>query len=189
MTSDLSTLTFDQLVASSLTVGEKIGKVEPVFPRLGKAETLQKLGEAQEKFAAEMAGPKKQAAAAETAASSEESFIAPLVAEKLTIDDFVKLDLRVGEVRVAERIKGASKLLRLEIDLGVEVRQILAGIAEYYEPESLIGRKVVIIANLQPRKMRGIESNGMVLAASVGKEDRPALVSVPEGVPNGARLR
>lgn len=190
ITSDLSTLTFDQLVASSLTVGEKIGKVEPVFPRLGKAETLQKLVEAQEKFAAQMADAKKSAPATATAAAgSDENFIPPIVADKLTIDDFVKLDLRVGEVRVAERIKGASKLLRLEIDLGIEIRQILAGIAEYYEPEALIGRKVVIIANLQPRKMRGLESNGMVLAASVGKEDRPALVSVPDGVPNGARLR
>lgn len=188
-TSDLPSLTFDQLVATSLTASEKIGRVEPVFPRLGKAETLQKLNEAQEKFAAQLADTKKPAAPAAGAGGAEDNFVAPLVAEKLTIDDFVKLDLRVGEVRVAERIKGASKLLRLEIDIGVEVRQILAGIAEYYEAESLVGRKVVIIANLQPRKMRGLESNGMVLAASVGKEDRPALVSVPDGVPNGARLR
>jgi methionyl-tRNA synthetase len=190
LTSELPTLTFNNVVASPLAVGERIGKVEPVFPRLGKAETLQKLVEAQEKFAGQAAGTKKDAlAASSTNTPSDDGFVAPLLTDKLTIDDFAKLDLRVGEVRLAERIKGASKLLRLEIDLGVEVRQILAGIAEFYEPEALVGRKVVIIANLQPRKMRGLESNGMVLAASVGKEDRPALVSVPDGVPNGARLR
>jgi methionyl-tRNA synthetase len=92
-------------------------------------------------------------------------------------------------VLVAERVKGASKLLRLEIDIGTEVRQVLAGIAEHYEPEKLVGRKVVIVANLEPRKLRGLESNGMLLAASVGKEDRPVLVSFTEDVPNGARLR
>ncbi|MSO19276.1 MAG: methionine--tRNA ligase [Acidobacteria bacterium] len=196
LSSDLSALTFDQLVASSLDVGSKIGKVEPVFPRLIKAETLQKLSEAQEKFAAQLAAAKLAAASSPASpepASPEESFLAPLVAEKLTIDEFVKWDLRVGEVRVAERIKGASKLLRLEIDIGVEVRQVLAGIAEFYEPEQLIGRKVVILANLQPRKMRGLESNGMLLAASVGKEDRPVLMgfadNVFKDVPNGARLR
>jgi methionyl-tRNA synthetase len=107
----------------------------------------------------------------------------------LSIDDFVKWDLRVGEVCKAEKVKGASKLLRLEVDIGSEVRQVLAGIAEHYAPEALVGRKIVIVANLEPRKMRGLESNGMVLAASVGKEDRPVLVTLSDDVPNGARLR
>ena len=83
------------------------------------------------------------------------------------IDDFAKVDLRVAQILVAERVPKADKLLRLEVDLGYEKRQILAGIAQYYEPEKLIGRKIVIVANLAPRKMRGLESNGMLLAASL----------------------
>ena len=79
----------------------------------------------------------------------------------------LKVDLRVAQILVAERIPKADKLLRLEVDLGYEKRQILAGIAQYYEPEKLIGRKIVIVANLAPRKMRGLESNGMLLAASL----------------------
>ena len=85
---------------------------------------------------------------------------------KISIDDFAKVELRVAQVKTAERVKGADKLLRLEVDLGTEVRQLVAGIAEAYEPETLIGRKVVIVANLAPRKLRGLESNGMIVAAS-----------------------
>jgi methionyl-tRNA synthetase len=87
--------------------------------------------------------------------------------QHITIDDFAKVELRVAQILVAERIPKADKLLRLEVDLGYEKRQILAGIAQYYEPEKLIGRKIVIVANLAPRKMRGLESNGMLLAASL----------------------
>jgi methionyl-tRNA synthetase len=180
LTSDLSSITLDEIAASSLAVGEKIGKVEPVFPRLGKEETLQRLHQAQEQAAAALAPAPKA-----TPARPEVSEALP----RMPIDDFLKWELRVGEVLAAERVKGASKLLRLEIDIGAEVRQVLAGIAEYYEPEKLVGRKVAIVANLEPRKLRGLESNGMLLAASVGKEDRPVLVSFAEDVPNGARLR
>ncbi len=95
----------------------------------------------------------------------------------ITIDDFAKIELRVAQIKVAERIPKADKLLRLEVDLGYETRQILSGIAEHYTPESLIGRKIVIIANLAPRKMRGLESNGMLLAASLGEGDKPVLAS------------
>jgi methionyl-tRNA synthetase len=108
---------------------------------------------------------------------------------EITIDDFAKVDLRVARVLVAERVPKADKLLRLEVDLGYEKRQILAGIAQYYEPEKLIGRKVVIVANLAPRKMRGLESNGMIVAASVGDEGAPVLAGFLEDVPVGARLR
>src|SRR5205085_11495732 len=87
---------------------------------------------------------------------------------RISIDDFTKVELRVGQVKAAEKVKGADKLLRLEVDIGSEVRQIVAGIAEVYAPETLIGRKVVIVANLAPRRLRGIESNGMVVAASIG---------------------
>jgi methionyl-tRNA synthetase len=82
------------------------------------------------------------------------------------------VELRVAQILVAERVPKADKLLRLEVDLGYEKRQILAGIAQYYEPEKLIGRKIVIVANLAPRKMRGLESNGMLLAASLPKMAR-----------------
>ncbi|MGH9326595.1 MAG: methionine--tRNA ligase, partial [Terriglobia bacterium] len=89
----------------------------------------------------------------------------------------------------AESIPGATKLLRLEVDIGSEVRQVCAGIAEYYKPEELVGTKIVLVANLQPRKMRGVESNGMIVAASVGEQGKPVLVTFKEEVPNGSRLK
>jgi methionyl-tRNA synthetase len=107
----------------------------------------------------------------------------------ITIDDFVKVDLRVAQILVAERVPKADKLLRLEVDLGYEKRQILAGIAQHYEPEKLIGRKIVIVANLVPRKMRGLESNGMLLAASLQPDGSPVLAGFLEEVPLGARLK
>jgi methionyl-tRNA synthetase len=108
--------------------------------------------------------------------------------EKISIDDFAKIELRVGLVKLAERIPKADKLLRLEIDIGTEVRQVLAGIAEAYAPETLIGRKVVIVANLAPRKLRGMESNGMIVAASLD-DGKPVLAGFLEDVPVGARLK
>ncbi|HEX9002320.1 MAG TPA: methionine--tRNA ligase subunit beta, partial [Blastocatellia bacterium] len=106
------------------------------------------------------------------------------------IEDFLKVELRVGEIKTAERIPKADKLLRFTIDLGEAApRQILAGIAQYYEPENLIGRKVIVVANLAPRKLRGLESQGMILAASIGEEGRPILAGFLEEVPNGAKLK
>jgi methionyl-tRNA synthetase len=113
---------------------------------------------------------------------------APPQPAHITIDDFAKVELRVAQVLVAEPIPKADKLLRLEVDLGYEKRQILAGIAEHYEPEKLIGRKIVIVANLAPRKMRGLESNGMLLAASL-PDGAPVLAGFLEEVPLGARLK
>ena len=102
----------------------------------------------------------------------------------ISIDDFAKVDLRVAQIVVAERVPKTDKLLRLEVDLGPSFnpsrRQILAGIAEHYAPEALIGRKVVIVANLAPRKMRGLESQGMVVAASVGPDGAPVLAGFLE---------
>jgi methionyl-tRNA synthetase len=112
----------------------------------------------------------------------------PAEPQHITIDDFAKVELRVAQILVAERIPKADKLLRLEVDLGYEKRQILAGIAQYYEPEKLIGRKIVIVANLAPRKMRGLESNGMLLAASL-PDGAPVLAGFLEDVPLGARLK
>ena len=108
---------------------------------------------------------------------------------QIAIDDFVKVDLRVAKIVVAERIPKADKLLRLEVDLGYERRQILSGIAEWYTPEELIGRRIVVIANLAPRKMRGLESHGMLLAASAGEDGRPVLATFGEDIALGSRLK
>jgi methionyl-tRNA synthetase len=97
--------------------------------------------------------------------------------------------MRVGEVKAAERVPGASKLLKLMVDIGTEVRQLVAGLAEHYQPENLIGMKVVVVTNLQPRKLRGVESNGMIVAASTDERGRPVLVTFKEDVANGARLK
>jgi methionyl-tRNA synthetase len=131
------------------------------------------------------AQPGAQTPAAQAASSQPEG-----VASFITIEDFAKVEMRVGEVLTAERVPKSDKLLRFTIDLGeAQPRQILAGIAEYYEPEKLVGRKVVVVSNLKPRKLRGFESQGMVLAASVGEEGRPVLATFTEDVPNGARLK
>lgn len=112
------------------------------------------------------------------------------VATFITIEDFIKVELKVGQVLTAERVPKSDKLLRFTVDVGEpEPRQILAGIAEHYEPEKMVGRKLVIVSNLKPRKLRGFESQGMVLAASVGDEGRPVLATFAEDVPNGARLK
>ena len=95
--------------------------------------------------------------------------------------------VRVGLVKEAQRVPKSDKLLQLQIDLGTEVRQIVAGIAEYYAPEQVIGRRIVVIANLAPRKLRGVESNGMVLAAS--PEGRAVLLSVDGDVPPGTKVK
>jgi methionyl-tRNA synthetase len=111
------------------------------------------------------------------------------VSDRIAIDDFVKVDMRVGQVLSAEPVKGADKLLHLKVDIGEpHPRTIVAGIAEAYSATELIGRKVVIVANLQPRKLRGIESNGMIVAGSV-EGGKPVLAGFLEDVPIGARLK
>ena len=110
---------------------------------------------------------------------------------QITIDDFAKIELRVAQILVAERIPKADKLLRLEVDLGPDFprRQILSGIAEWYTPEDLIGRRIVVITNLAPRKMRGLESHGMLLAASHGENGKPVLATFGEDIALGSRLK
>ena len=109
-------------------------------------------------------------------------------AERLSFDEFLRLDLRVAKVLTAERVPKSKKLLKLWIDLGAEQRTLVAGIAEAYEPERLIGRTIVIVANLKAAKLMGIESNGMILAAS-GDDGRPLLLSVDDGATPGMRVR
>jgi methionyl-tRNA synthetase len=114
---------------------------------------------------------------------------APAPGAKITIDDFAKVELRVGVVKSAEKVQGADKLLKVMVDIGDEVRQVLAGIALAYAPEQLVGRKVVVVTNLAPRKMRGQESNGMLLAASDGADGKPVLVTFAEDIPAGAKVK
>jgi methionyl-tRNA synthetase len=191
---DIQKLPLGGLAWGQLPLGTKLGDVQPVFPRADKSaiERMQKMEEEQR------ATPVIEAAAATTATPGP-SRVAPIVPaaapaatprtnDKISIDDFSKIELRVGLVKVAERVPKADKLLRLEIDIGTEVRQVLAGIAETYAPETLIGRKVVIVANLAPRKLRGMESNGMIVAASL-EGGRPVLAGFLEDVPVGARLK
>jgi methionyl-tRNA synthetase len=155
------------------------GSASPAAARV--AETIAQQSSTQPAAVTEKATTTPAAPEAPTTASS--------TPQQITIDDFSKIDLRVAQILVAERIPKADKLLRLEVDLGYEKRQILAGIAEAYAPETLIGRKVVIVANLAPRKMRGLESNGMIVAASIGEKGQPVLAGFLEDVEIGARLK
>lgn len=107
--------------------------------------------------------------------------------QRISIEDFARIQMRVGQVVEAEKVAGSRKLVRLRVDIGAEIRQVVAGIAEAYEPAALLGKKVVIVANLKPARLMGIESNGMIVAASAG--DRPVLVTFTEEVPNGALLK
>jgi methionyl-tRNA synthetase len=196
----------DELEWGGLKPGTRVGKPEPIFPRLDKAATLAKLDEfaeadrnrdkPKEAFipvqtekkpeAAPATGPEQRIPSPQSPAPSPAPVAEP---QRISIEDFAKVDMRVGEVKAAERVPGATKLLKLLVDIGSEVRQVVAGIAEYYEPEKLIGMKVVLVTNLQPRKLRGVESNGMIVAASGGEQGRPVLVTFKEDVANGARLR
>jgi methionine--tRNA ligase beta chain len=104
----------------------------------------------------------------------------------MTIDEFKQVDLRVGKVITAERIEGSDKLLKLQVDIG-ESRQILSGIAKWYAPEDLVGKEVVIVANLEPRMMMGMESQGMLLAAH-GEEGEPIILIPAHEVPIGVKI-
>ena len=106
---------------------------------------------------------------------------------RISIEDFARIELRAGEVLEAERVPGSKKLIRMIVDLGNEKRQVVAGIARKYAPEALLRKKVILVANLQPARLMGVESNGMVLAAVAG--DEPILAGFQEDVPNGTRLR
>ena len=195
---DISKLDLRKLSWGQLPLHTKLGTVEAVFPRADKS-TIERMQQMEQESAAQSA----QAAVAENVEVTKPTEATPLstpvvatapaasapASSTITIDDFAKVELRVGQVKVAEKVKGADKLLRLEVDLGTEVRQIVAGIAKAYDPEKLIGRKVVIVANLAPRKLRGLESQGMIVAASLGDEGVPVLAGFLEDVPNGARLK
>ncbi|RKN84726.1 methionine--tRNA ligase [Paenibacillus ginsengarvi] len=172
-----------------LPAGTKVNKGDTLFPRLEVAPEIAYLIESMGGAAAPAAqaeqakgGGKEQAAQAAPAASPATEAL-----EEIGIDDFLKVELRVAQVLAAEPVKGADKLLKLQLDLGYEKRQVVSGIAKYYKPDELIGRKVIVVANLKPVKLRGELSQGMILAASEG--DSLTLASVAEDIPVGAIVK
>lgn len=216
LTEDFSKLDPRQLKWAELPVGTQIGEVKGLFPRLDKAKIMNEIkggGSIAEDPSERGTGPTAKESSAGSGqhateadavrgssptvkeVASQHATEADAVQNKsgdglIEITDFARIDLRVGEVRSAERIPKVDKLLLLTVDIGEEKpRQILAGIAQYYEPEQLVGRKIVVVANLKPRKLRGYESQGMLLAASVGDEGKPVIATFAEDVPNGARLK
>ncbi|MDQ3750305.1 MAG: methionine--tRNA ligase [Acidobacteriota bacterium] len=212
LSEDVSKMNPENLKYGELPSGTKIGETQAVFPRVDKTKILNKVNEQSTvnsqqstiggRQSAEPQSENQQVGKAEdetvekttteAANNDEQKTNEEIYVEKnfIAIEDFLKVEFRVGEIKVAERIPKADKLLRFEIDLGEEKpRQILAGLAEYYEPEKLIGRKVVVVANLKPRKMRGLESEGMICAASLEEGDTPAIATFLEDVKIGARLK
>jgi methionyl-tRNA synthetase len=135
------------------------------------------------------AGAPGAGASAGVGAGAAAAAAAPVPGAKIGIEDFAKVELRVGVVKSAEKVAGADKLLKVMVDIGDEVRQVLAGIAPSYAPEELVGRKVVVVTNLAPRKMRGVESNGMLLAASAGSDGKAVLCTFAEEIPAGAKVK
>ncbi|MBP3392412.1 MAG: methionine--tRNA ligase [Clostridia bacterium] len=152
-------------------VATAVEKGEALFPRIDMKTEM----EALEKLEAEM----KKAAAAPAAESEEPDNL-------ITIDDFAKVQMKVAVVLAAEKVEGADKLLKLQLDIGTETRQVVSGIAKQYTPEDMIGKKVVLITNLKPAKLRGIESQGMILAATKGK--KLTLVTIDGDIPAGAEI-
>jgi methionyl-tRNA synthetase len=184
----VSAVELDGLRWGQLTIGVPLGKPQTLFPRVEKSEAIERI----EAMANEELNPTiapTPVPAATPAGSGPAVAAAPAASEKIGIEDFAKVEMRVGQIKTAERIVGADKLLKLTVDIGTEIRQICAGIAQFYEPDSLIGRKVAVVTNLAPRKLRGVESNGMIIAASVGPEGRPVLAGFLEDVEVGARLK
>jgi len=211
---DIARLSLRDLEWGQLKLGTKLGTIEPVFPRADKSsiDAMQQMEQRRPAAGAPAAGDQRPQSAekppvAGSGARAGEPAAQPATGPsppapppvgasaaaggdgKITLEDFARVEMRVGQIKVAEPVKGADKLLRLEVDIGTEVRQVVAGIAQAYTPDSLIGRKVIIVTNLAPRKLRGVESNGMIVAATVGEKGSPVLAGFLEDVPVGARLK
>jgi len=185
------------LTWGGLRPGTKIGAISPIFPRADK-ELIVRMNDLEQSSQPATSTPSDAAQLPPTtppiaapAAAPTAPIAAPAAAPaQITIDDFIKIELRVAEIKIAERIPKSDKLLRLEVDLGpLGTRQVLAGIAEHYDPATLVGRRCIIVANLAPRKMRGLESHGMLLAASLGDGDKPAIATFLDDIALGARVR
>jgi methionyl-tRNA synthetase len=186
------------LKAGTLKAGARLGSIEPLFPRMElTVEELRAMAGSDDK-AGQPAAPNQGSpapapaapapASAPAAAAPAAAAPAPAGSDRITIDDFMKVDLRVAKVLTAEKVPNSRKLVKMTIDVGTEQRTLVAGIAEAYEPEQLIGRTVAIVFNLKPAKLMGIESNGMVLAASP-EGGKPMLVGFDQDVPPGTRIR
>lgn len=160
---------------ADITPGTKVGTATPIFPRLDVKEEV-----------AAIVDMMHQASAARVEEEEVEEADEDIRPET-TIDVFDQIELRVGEVVTAEKIKKAKKLLKLQVDMGKETRQIVSGIAQWYEPEDLVGRKVIVVANLKPVTLRGELSQGMVLAAE--KAGKLELATVPSTMANGASVK
>lgn len=169
-------------VWGKLATGTKVQKGEPLFPRIEVTEAGETVIAATKKTAA-----KAIKAEAPKAEAKKEAKPAAAAADEITIDDFAKIDLRVATVIAAERVPKTDKLIKLQVKIGDEERTIVSGIAQHYEPENLIGKNVIVIANLKPAKLRGIESRGMVLAASDG-EGNLVLADAP-GIASGSKVK
>jgi methionyl-tRNA synthetase len=169
---------------SNLIAGTKTSKGDPIFPRLELADEVAWIAGMMSGGSAVAASTDATASGGAEAAKKE---AAPELAPEINIDDFMKVELRVAQVVACEPIPKADKLLKLQLDLGFEVRQVVSGIAKFYKPEELVGRKVICVTNLKPVKLRGELSQGMVLAASQG--DQLTLATVPDGMPNGAIVK
>ena len=157
-------------------------KGDPIFPRLDSKEEVAYIVEAMGGVLTAVAEATPTAPTTSAPVEVEEQ-----QAPEISIDDFAKVELRVAQVISAEPVKKADKLLKLQLDLGTEQRQVVSGIAKFYTPEELVGRKVICVTNLKPVKLRGEESKGMILAASHG--DQLTLATVPDGMPNGAIVK
>lgn len=170
----------------TVPAGMKLQKGEPIFPRLDTEQEVAYIAEAM--TGGTKAAQEEPTPLASAAGSSAESTAEPVeLKEEIGIEDFAKVELRVAQVIAAEPVKKADKLLKLQLDLGFEQRQVVSGIAMFYKPEELVGRKVICVTNLKPVKLRGEMSQGMILAASHG--DQLTLATVPDGMPNGAVVK
>jgi methionyl-tRNA synthetase len=199
---DIKKFDLRDLKWGQLPLGTKLEKVEGVFPRADKSaiERMQQMEQERTQAAvadnkdasatqapSSTAAPATQTPATQAAAPAAPAGL-PVGIATIGIDDLMKVELRVGQVKTAEKVEKADKLLKLTVDIGTEVRTIVAGIAEVYSPEQMLNRKIIIVANLAPRKLRGIESQGMLLAASI-EGGKPVLAGFLEEVPVGARLK
>jgi methionyl-tRNA synthetase len=173
------------LKAGTLRAGMTLGAIEPLFPRIEKTvEELRSMTTEGEQKPVGGAGTP----AAPGATQAVGAGTTPAEDNRISIDEFMKVELRVAKVLEAEPVPKSKKLMKLKVDVGTEQRTIVAGIAEAYQAEQLVGRTIAIVFNLKPAKLMGIESNGMVLAASVD-DGRPILVAFDQEVPPGARVR
>jgi methionyl-tRNA synthetase len=173
------------LRSGMLPAGTRLGKTNALFPRIEHSvEELRTMSS----DPSQPAPPPAPPAPAPPAAAATPAPAAPAEAPRITIDDFMKVELRVAKVLAAERVPKSNKLLKLQVDVGSEQRTLVAGIAEAYEPEAMVGRTVVVVFNLKPAKLMGIESNGMVLAASP-EGGKPMLVAFDEPPAPGTRVR